>query len=396
MPPRPPILIAGGGVAGLAVALGLAQNDIECHILERRRAFSEAGAGIQLGPNGVRALAAIGALDALVPLAGRPDAIHVRDGRSGTLLAALPLGDWIEQRHGAPYLVVHRRDLQAALLAAVAEQPAITVHTGFAVERIEPDRGAVRVLADDGREQSGAALIGADGLFSTVRRHLHPKWQPQFSGRTAARAVVPADAMPTPLDGNATGVWLAPNAHVVHYPVRGAREVAVVVIRAEGWHQEGWSGPVEAADLSRALEAFAPALRQALSQPTDWRRWALFEATPLPSWSDATGRIVLIGDAAHPVLPFLAQGGSLALEDAIVLARLLAANAADIRSAVTTFEALRKARTTAVAAAARSNGRIYHLGGIAAAARNSALRLAPPGRLMARYDWIYRWRPADR
>ncbi len=395
MPGQDPILIAGGGIAGLSLALALARLGIASHIVERRDAFSEAGAGIQISPNGVRALEILGLRAALEPLAGRPREILVHAGASGRILQRLPLGDWIEARHGAPYLVAHRRDLQAVLLDAVRGQPLIQIVTGFAVAGFQPtDRG---VLLNDanGRSIEGRALAGADGIFSAVRKQLHPGLGPRFAGRTAARTVIAADRLQGLIDPSRTGVWLAPQSHVVHYPVRGGREIAVVVIRTEKWPatslEPGWSAPQSPETLAAALETYAPRLRQALALATDWRKWALFEAPPLPA--QGRGSMTLIGDAAHPTLPFLAQGGVMALEDAVTLASLIATPNVDIAAAFRACERLRHPRTAAIVAAARRNGRIYHLGGFLGQARDIGLRLLPARRIMAGYDWVYGWRP---
>ena len=385
-----PVLIAGGGIAGLGLALALARRGIASHILERRAEFSEAGAGIQLGPNGVRALAALGLDAEIVAVAGRPEAILVHDGASGRVLQRLPLGDWIEQRHGAPYLVAHRRDLQTVLLGAVRRQPLIRVTTGFELSGFETASGQLHARNANGDTLAGAALIGADGVTSVVRKQLHPTLALTLSGQTAARAVIPRDAVAADLDATVTGVWLAPDAHVVHYPVRTGSEIAVVVIRVEDWQQAGWSAPASRDDVLASIKGFAPRLVRALGAAPEWRRWALLEAPPLPYWS--AGPVTLIGDAAHPVLPFLAQGGSLALEDAVTLAKALGAAKGDLPSAFGVWEQARRQRSAAVARLARRNGRIYHLGRPLASLRNLGLRLLPAERLMASYDWIYGWR----
>ncbi len=434
-----PVLIVGGGIAGLSLGLALAGRGIASHILERRAEFSEAGAGIQLSPNGVRALEALGLKSEIAAVAGRPDAIHVHDGASGRVLQRLPLGDWIEARHGAPYLVAHRRDLQGVLLSAVERQPLIRITTGFEIASFEAVGKRVRVKSAAGATLEGPALIGADGVASVVRNQLHPSLQPRFSGQTAARAVLPSASLAGDLDTGVTGVWLAPDAHVVHYPVRNGAEIAVVVIRVEPWQpyspterprpigtrkvpgrhlvkrlptdetgkqmhsaedfsqsgnggqQPGWSAPASRDDVLGALDGFAPRLVRALGQAHEWRRWALLEAEPLPGWSN--GRVTLIGDAAHPVLPFLAQGGSLALEDAVTLAAAIAGRPDDLVTAFRDHAQARLPRASAIAAKARRNGRIYHVRQPAAAVRNLGLRLIPAQRLMASYDWIYGWRP---
>ena len=394
------MLIVGGGIAGLGLSLALARRGIGSRIIERRATFSEAGAGIQISPNGVRALEDLGIRAALEPLCGRPQAIHVH-GANGSLLQRLPLGAWIEARHGAPYLVAHRRDLQAALLDAVRRQTSIEISTGFEVAGFATAGDGVTLTSSIGSTVTGRALVGADGVFSCIRAHLHAGFAPRFAGRTAARAILDTNAVAGLLDPAVTGVWLARDSHVVHYPVRGGREIAVVMIRTETWADSGaeigWSAPLERAALAAALEPFAPRLQQALATAQDWRRWALFEAPPLPAAGLGSaigmGRVTQIGDAAHPILPFLAQGGALALEDAVTLANALATHGDDVAAAFRAHERLRWPRTIAIARAAKRNGWIYHLGGFAARGRDTALRHLPPERIMAGYDWIYGWRP---
>lgn len=390
-----PVLIAGGGIAGLASALALARLGRPSRILERREAFSQAGAGIQLGPNAVKALRVLGVLDALQPLAGVPQAIVVRDGASARVLQRLPLGDWIAARHGAPYLVAHRRDLQSVLLDRVRQEPLITVETGFEAVAFDELASAIQLRASDGREHPAGAIIAADGVHSAMRRALFPGKLPRFTGRTAIRTVIPSDALTNgtraAISTDATGVWLAPNSHVVHYPVRGRREIAVVVIRTEDWRETRWSTSVERESVLQSTTAFSPQLREMLSIATDWRKWALFDAEPMPSWS--RGRVVLIGDAAHPVLPFLAQGGGLALEDAVVLAHCIGKSPHKLDDAFRRFHAERASRSARVLHSSRRNGQIFHLGGVQAQARNIVMRVVSGSRVMAGYDWLYGFEP---
>lgn len=385
-----PVLIAGGGIGGLATAIALAGHGIPSRVLEKRAQFSEAGAGIQLGPNGVRALRRLGIARDLAPNAGQPREIKVFSGGSGAMLTRLPLGDWIEARHGAPYWVVHRQDLLAALLAGAKRSDLIELVPGFEVVRFATNGEIVRAESSDGTGAEGRALICADGVFSRLRQQIDGRARLRFAGKTAARAVLDASAAAPVLDAEAIGVWMAPDAHVVHYPVRGGREIAVVVILDEDWQDEEWSAPADPARLQAALAPFAPVLRDALSPITDWRRWALFDSDPLTAWR--RGRATVLGDAAHPLLPFLAQGGSLALEDAVTLADVLAAAGGDVEGALAVYAHARRARTTRVMAAARRNGRVYHLSGVAALARNAVLRALPPTQIMAGYDWVYGWK----
>jgi salicylate hydroxylase len=390
MRPAQPILIAGGGIGGLTLALALARRGFESRILERRVEFSEAGAGIQLSPNAVRVLQRLGVAGTLKQDVGVPQSLRVHQGASGRLLQELPLGSWIAERHGAPYWLAHRRDLQAALLDHVQSEPRIAISLGFEVAVFEDSSQGVLVRSAGGETASGSALIGADGVFSRVRRQLFASMEPRYSGWNAARTVLPADAIGGALPADSVGVWLAPDHHVVHYPVRGGQEIAVVVVSPGDAGETGWAIALEDESMRTALAGFAPAVRSPLESATGWRRWSLFELAPLPRWS--FGRVTLLGDAAHPTLPFLAQGGALAMEDADVLADWLAAGP-EIEGPLARYGLARMDRTSRVVAAARQNGRIFHLGGLAGRARDLALTLIPPRRAMARFDWVYEWKP---
>ncbi len=386
-----PVLIAGGGIAGLATALALAKRDIPSRILELRDEPSEAGAGIQIGPNGVRVLSLLGVAPLLALKAGHPDEIIAHQGATGRVLSRMPLGGWIEARHGAPYWVVHRRDLHAALLTAVAAEPHIEMVTGFAVADVTARGERVEVRDAHGTVVQASLLIGADGIRSRVRAAVSPETRLTFSGKTASRALLPPDAAHALGASNAVGVWLAPGAHVVHYPVEAGARTAVVVIVPDDRLTEDWAAASDWTNLAPHLAPFAPELTRVLATAPEWRRWALFRADPAPRLT--AGRIALAGDAAHPVFPFLAQGGVMALEDAVVLAHALAADRRDPRRALTAYDAARRRRVDAIVATSQQNGRIFHLSGPAATARNLAMAVAPASRLMARYDWVYGWKP---
>lgn len=384
------MLIAGAGIGGLTAALALARNGIASHVLERRPSFSEEGAGIQIGPNGGHVLASLGLAEKLRGNAGVPDAIRVHSGRSGEVLSHLPLGPRLEQRLGAPYWVAHRADLHGVLLEAVRGSELITLTLDAGVTGVRQDQSGVCVEIAGGRRFEGAGLIAADGLWSDVRTQLFGASKLAYSGRCAARAVLPAASVPAKFQFNDVSVWLAPKAHVVHYPVRGGRELALVVVHEAAEASAGWSAEVPAEQVREFSRGFAPELRELIGAVPAWRRWGLYdapEAQPL-----VQGRVALLGDAAHPILPFLAQGGVMALEDGLTLAQAVADHD-DVSQAFAAYQLARSRRTARVQAASRRNGKIYHLAGAAAAARNMALRTVPGSLLMARYDWLYGWRP---
>ncbi|MFZ4806412.1 MAG: FAD-dependent monooxygenase [Hyphomicrobiaceae bacterium] len=383
-----PLLIAGGGIAGLSLGLALARRGKASRILERNTVFSEAGAGIQIGPNGMGVLRRLGLAGSLAPLAAWPTAIEVRDGGSGQRLTRLPLGDWIAQRHGAPYGVIHRADLQSILLDAARMEPLIEIVTGFRVGAISEGASGVTVDSETGDRQRGSALVGADGLWSAVRPWVDPGADLNFSGKTASRTVVPIEAVLSDYR-TVTTIWLMSQAHIVAYPVRGGQALACVVVVEGSWPGRGWGQAVEAETVLGKLAGADRRLLDLLRQAQEWRSWALYDPEALSAWSK--GPVVLIGDAAHPVLPFLAQGGVMALEDAETLAVCLTRYGDDVTTAFASYEAQRRPRITRVQRASRRNGGIYHASGPTALARDSVLRLTPGGVLMRQYDWLYGW-----
>ena len=387
------ILVGGGGIGGLAAALALAQRGQRVRVLERRKDASEAGAGIQIGPNGVHALRNLGLDEQLAKVAAHPEYIAIVNGPTGEAIVQLPLGAEFDDSFGAPYLVAHRADLHAILLGAARRLPDIEVSEEFEVCDLTQDGDTVTVTAGDGRVATANLLIGADGQRSAIRQLLSIPERLSFAGKSAARTVVDAAELPHPFTEPATGLWLGQSAHVVHYPIQGGRKVAFVVITKDDWQGQGWSTPVEADLLADRLSGFAPHLRDVVANLAGWQKWALFDADPLSSWG--YGRVALLGDAAHPVLPFLAQGAVMALEDAVTLGAAVARNPSNLPNALVAYESARLVRTWRVQRASRLNGMIYHLPQPLAGLRNVALRLIGGRRLLSRYNWMYGWRLAE-
>lgn len=388
------ILIAGAGISGLATALALARTGRAVTLLEKRAESLEEGAGIQIGPNGMRILQALGVTPFLEGKIAWPQSIRVMDGLTGKHLTSLPLGREFAARHGAPYGVLHRSDLHDALRSAVASFPAVAIHQGANVIAAYSQSESVTVELAGGAKMQGSLLIGADGIWSTLRRTVMRAPPLTFTGKCAIRTVIPSDAVPSGISTIDTTIWLRPAAHVVHYPVRAGRELAIVAIFDDHALGETWSQPVDPALISDRTQSFPPALRTLLQQPAQWRQWSLYKPeAPFP-WIEK--RIVLLGDAAHPPLPFLAQGGVMALEDAAILAELLrTAATTDMPARLHDFERIRRPRTTRVMEASARNGRAYHLDGLMRRARNAVLAATPPHLFMRQYDWLYGWTIED-
>ncbi|MGA8601825.1 MAG: FAD-dependent monooxygenase [Beijerinckiaceae bacterium] len=390
-----PIIIAGAGIAGLSAALALGRSGRKVLVLEKAPALTEIGAGLQLSPNASGHLERWGVLARLKGAELAPEAVVIRRGRDATVLARLPLAD-AEKRWGAPYLVAHRADLQQALRAAVAEVPGIELRLGIAVAGFAADEDKVAVGAKHGITRlrfDGVALIGADGLWSEVRQRLAFSGDapPRPARRTAWRATIARVELPDEFAAPQVNLWLGRRAHLVHYPLRGGTEVNVVAIAEDadpsGESPEFWSERRDSKLLNKACARWHPTARALLSATADWRSWPLYDRAPLASWS--AGRVTLAGDAAHPMLPFSAQGAAQAIEDAAALESALAAEA-DIAAAFKAYDAARSARAARIQVASRRQGDIYHMAGPASFARDTVMRVLGPRRMLARQDWIYR------
>jgi 2-polyprenyl-6-methoxyphenol hydroxylase-like FAD-dependent oxidoreductase len=294
-------------------------------------------------------------------------------------------------RYGAPYWVALRRDLHEALLETAEAEPLIALTMGFGVAEVAVEEDMVAVATDTGHAWTGRALIAADGVWSLIRTRQFDSAPPRFAGKAAARSVLPLDVLGPEFQKPETGIWLFADAHVVHYPVAAGNALAVVVIVADEHDDEDWNTPVAPAWVHHRLPTCATPLRSLIATARTWKRWALHTLPVVPFWS--RGPLALLGDAAHPVLPFLAQGGVMALEDAAVVAEALERFAQDVPAALRWYAGQRRPRVMRVAQASRRNGRIYHLSGPFAAARNLVLSKTGPDRLMSRYDWLYGWRP---
>jgi 2-polyprenyl-6-methoxyphenol hydroxylase-like FAD-dependent oxidoreductase len=383
------ILVAGGGIAGLTSALLLARRGHRVSVVERRVSLSEVGAGLQLSPNASRILLDAGLRDPLARMAGEPDRVVVRGLRSERPIASVALGAFARERYGAPYLVAHRADLQGILREAV-ERAGIPLTLGQRVVDAVSHRDGVTVtMADESGETDEAnvdLVVAADGLWSTLEGKVGTAGPPVYRGYVAWRTTLLRERAPTLLQGNETGLWLGPAGHVVHYPIRRGELINLVAIEQRPDPVEGWATPGDGAGLVARFSQSAPPLRKLMEAAGPWLLWSLFDR---PAHRLTAGNLVLVGDAGHPVLPFLAQGAALAIEDAATLASLLPDNKADLEPALARFERERLPRIKRVQDEARRNGRVYHLGGPAAFARDLVMRALGPQRMTSRYDWLY-------
>ena len=393
------IIVAGAGIGGLTAALALAAKGFRVVVLEKAERLEEAGAGLQLSPNASRILVELGLQPRLASRAVMPDAINIMSAREGGEIARLPLGEAASFRAGAPYWVVHRADLQAALQAHVNDNPDIELRLGCQFDDVTSHAKGLTVVQRSGdarRQELAVALIGADGIWSSVRNHLFPDVQPQFSGLIAWRGTLDATALPREYTAPRVQLWMGPNAHLVAYPISGARQINVVAIVPGTWNRPGWSAPGGTNEIKDAFASprWPPTARMLIGAVDEWRRWALFTVPDIGDWSE--GAIALVGDAAHAMLPFAAQGAGMAIEDAAVLAKALSdsagENIAGIPAALKRYGRLRRARVLQVQRAARRSGRIYHLTGPLALARDLTIKAMGPKRVLARQDWIYDWR----
>jgi salicylate hydroxylase len=389
------IIVAGAGIGGLTVSLTLANAGFRVIVMEQAERLEETGAGIQLSPNASRILVSLGLGERIADSAVTPEAIEI-GAANGKSLARIPLGEKAAQRYGAPYWAIHRADLQSILRDAAESHPDIELKLGTKAEDFVTHANGVTVAAQRNFravDERGIALIGADGLWSPMRARLGYREQPEFRNRTAWRALIPVAQAPEPFRRPTTRLWLGRNAHLVHYPVKSGTLVNIVAIVSDNEGKPGWNESGKSNEILSYYDErqWAEPILALLSAPERWSKWSLYDLPPLGRWSD--GPVTLLGDAAHPMLPFLAQGAAMAIEDAAVLAAHLAQTPDDPARAMEHYERVRRPRTAKVQHAARSNAKVYHLG-MGAIARDLVLRMTGGNRLLKSYDWLYDWKPA--
>ncbi|TIS53357.1 FAD-dependent monooxygenase [Mesorhizobium sp.] len=401
------VVIAGAGIAGLTAALAFAERNYPVKLFEQAPHLEAAGAGLQLSPNATRILGRLGVLDKLLPAAVRPQAVVLRDAAKLRELTRVPLGQAAERRWGAPYLVAHRADLQAALMARIAEMPNVELETGARVSNIAAGPRGITAMAEIAAKSviaEGFLAIGADGVWSATRKlgvsaRGGASAKSRFSGELAWRTTIHADsaagkafAMVGAADCVTT--FLHPGFHLVAYPVRAGKAFNLVAFTEGESIAEDWSGHADAKILAEAMLGTAPALARLAEDAGPWTAWPIHTVDQRQPWTTPDG-IALIGDAAHAMTPFAAQGAAMAIEDAATLAGFIAASPVDPKGALAAWEQARRPRVARVARRGALNRLAWHASGPVAIARNLLLKTRSPEELAADLDWLYGWRASE-
>lgn len=383
-----PVLVAGGGIGGLAAALALVRRGYEVKVFEQAPEIGEIGAGIQLGPNAFHAFDALGIGEKARGRAVYTDYMVMHDAVDGRQVARIPTGAAFRERFGNPYAVIHRVDVHTSLLEGALETGKVEFHTNTRIERVEQSADTVTVHDQNGKSWQGTALIGADGVKSVVREQ-YVGDPARVTGHVVYRAVVDKEDFPEDLRWNAASIWVGPNCHLVHYPLRGGEQYNVVVT-FHSRRQETWGvtdGSKE--EVQSYFQGICDQARQLIDLPKSWRRWATADRDPIGQWT--FGRATLLGDAAHPTTQYLAQGACMAMEDAVTLGEALRLHDNDWNRALSLYERSRVARTARIVLSSREMGRLYHAKGVERLVRNDLWKGRSPERFFDAMEWLYGW-----
>jgi salicylate hydroxylase len=383
-----PVLVAGGGIGGLAAALALVRQGFAVTVLEQAAEIGEIGAGIQLGPNAFHAFDALGVGDKTRSRSVFTDYMVMHDAIDEYQVGRIPTDENFRKRFGNPYAVIHRQDIHTSLLEGARETGKVEFHTSCRVESIEQNADSVTVTCGNGRTFTGQALIGADGVRSVVRAQ-YVNDPPRVTGHVVYRSVIDAKEFPDNLKWNAASIWVGPNCHLVHYPLRGGKEYNVVVT-FHSRNKEEW-GVTEGSpeEVQSYFQDICPKARQLITLPKQWKRWATADREPIPQWT--FGRATLLGDAAHPTTQYMAQGACMALEDAVTLGEALRVCNKDWNQALDLYQRSRITRTARIVLSGREMGRLYHAKGVERLVRNSLWKGRTPERFYDAMEWLYGW-----
>ncbi|MEX0729630.1 MAG: 3-hydroxybenzoate 6-monooxygenase [Aquisalimonadaceae bacterium] len=388
------IIVSGGGIGGLAAALGIARSGYQVTVLEQAGNFGEIGAGIQMGPNAFRALDRLGVGQRARDNAVFIDALVLMDGEDGQEVTRIPVEEPFRERFGGPYAVAHRADMHLSLLEGCQANDNVTLLNNQRVVEYTQDANGVTVVTASGEEFQGAALIGCDGLKSPVREKIVGDGAPRVSGHITYRAVLPIDQMPADLRWNAATLWAGPKYHLVHYPLRGWELFNIVATFHSERTTEGAGEEGSREEILARFGSLVPKARRILETPESWRLWVLCDREPVDNWTD--GRVTLLGDAAHPTLQYFAQGACMAIEDAVCLADKLDAHKGDFEAAFIDYQNDRIARTARIQEQSRLIGDyIYHPSGARRLLRNAVMSAKTPEDYYNDLQWLYGGGPGN-
>jgi salicylate hydroxylase len=389
-PEELPVIVAGGGIGGLAAALALVRQGFKVTVLEQAPEIGEIGAGIQLGPNAFHAFDALGVGDKARGRAVYTDCMVMHDAIDESLVGRIDTDEAFRQRFGNPYAVIHRADVHLSLLEGAQETGRVSFHTHTRVERIEQDEatGTVTAIDQHGRHWTGQALVGADGGKSVVRAQ-YVNDPPRVTGHVVYRAVVDRADFPPDLQWNAASLWAGPKCHLVHYPLRGGEQYNVVVTFHSRQQEEWGVTDGSKAEVESYFQGICAKARQLIELPKSWKRWATADREPIDNW--VFGRATLLGDAAHPTTQYMAQGACMAMEDAVTLGQALHATHHDWGAALQLYQRNRITRTARIVLSGREMGRLYHAAGVERLVRNSLWKGRSQERFHDAMEWLYGW-----
>ena len=383
-----PVLVAGGGIGGLAAALALVRQGFRVQVFEQAPEIGEIGAGIQLGPNAFHAFDALGVGDKTRSRSVFTDYMVMHDAIDGYQVGKIETGEAFRKRFGNPYAVIHRVDIHKSLLEGAVETGKVEFFTNTRIEKVEQDADSVTLTDQNGKQWQGVAVIGADGGKSVVRKQ-YVNDPPRVTGHVVYRAVVDKSEFPKDLQWNAASLWAGPNCHLVHYPLRGGEQYNIVVT-FHSRQQEEWGvtdGSKE--EVESYFQGICPQARQLIELPKTWKRWATADREPIAQWS--FGRATLLGDAAHPTTQYMAQGACMALEDAVTLGEALRVTGNDWVKALDLYQRSRITRTGRIVLSGREMGRLYHAKGVERQIRNSLWKGRTQERFYDAIEWLYGW-----
>ena len=383
-----PIIVVGGGIGGLAVAMGLAQKGIHSIVLERSSQLGEIGAGIQLGPNAFHAFDYLGVGDTARRMAVYIDDLILMDALTGQQITRIPLQKAFRRRFRNPYAVVHRSDLHDVFLNACRTHESVEIRASSGVVRYEQDSTSVSAVLESGEQVKGRALIGADGLWSTIRDQVVGDGPPRVSGHTTYRSVIRTEQMPEEIRWNAATLWAGPKCHIVHYPLKGGDAYNLVATYHNDAPEPVAGKSVSHEQVREGFTHISPIAQQVIDRGVDWKLWVLCDRDPVMNWVD--NRVCLLGDAAHPMLQYFAQGACMAMEDAVCLAAEMENHRDDVKRAFVAYNERRVLRTSRVQLQSRAIGdHIYHPSGAHAALRNAVMKARTADDWYDQIDWLY-------